>query len=92
VLIRADGRSAAGLAADPPRIKHVAVAALELIGARALDEERTFLGKVRLERAEIHDCGIGFDLTEVWIDGPGQIQRRRDRVLDVDADRQATIG
>ena len=84
-------------AADAARIEQaraVAVVAVhvEAEGAGALDEERPPLGEERLERVEVHDRRIGFDLAEVGIDRRGQRQPGRHRVLQVEPERAAGIG
>ena len=55
--------------------------------ARTLHEERPALGEERFERGQVHDRGIGFDLAEIRVDGAGEGQTRRQRVLHVDAER-----
>ena len=82
---------ATGRASDPARIEDRAVVALELVGARSLDEERAPLVEEGLERRQVHFGGIGFHLAEVRIDRAGERQRLRDRVLQVEADRAAGV-
>ena len=50
-----------------------------------------FSAEERLERTQVHDGRIGFDLTEVRVHGCRQIQSRRDGVLHVDADGQVMV-
>ena len=73
---------------------HCAVVAIdvELKRARPLDEERPPLLKERLERVEVDDRRIGFDLAEVGIGGRGQREPRPQRVLQVEPDRAGRIG
>src|SRR5439155_1791113 len=42
----------------------------------------------RLERGEVHDRRIGFDLAEVWIDRGVQSDVRRDADLEIPAPRE----
>ena len=58
----------------------------------ALDEERPPLLEERLERVEVDDRGIGFDLTEVGIHRRGQREARAQRVLQVESHRARRIG
>ena len=81
---------------DPPRVEKARAAAvvavhIEAEDARAFDEERTPLRKERFKGAEIDDRRVGFHLPEVGVDRRGQRQRRRDRVLHVEADRRARV-
>ena len=58
---------------------------------RPLGEERTLLGEERFELREIEHRRIDFHLAEVGIDRAGEPQRRRHRVLHVDAPRHAVV-
>ena len=87
-------RRAARRAADAPRIEEAAAAAVVAVQiegehAGAFDEERPALGEERLEAAQVHDRGIGFDLPEVGIHRRRQRDARAQRVLQVRARRCA---
>ena len=74
------------------RIVVVEVARLpegETVGV--LEEERTSLGEEDLERREVHDGRIGFDLAEVRVDGRGERKRQRELHAEVAADGQACV-
>src|SRR5688572_2806146 len=87
-----DSRITTRVSADATRVEDVAIPALELIRARAFDEEGTLLVEERLERAQIDDGGIGFDLSEIRVDGGVERQRRSDGVLEIGTDRRTGVG
>ena len=65
---------------------------LKLERARPFDEERPPLREERLERVEVDDRRIGFDLAEVGIRRGREREAGRQRVLQVEPDRAARIG
>ena len=90
-------RRAARRAANAPGVEQaaaVAVVAVEVEAedAGAFDEERPPLREERLERGQVDDGGIRFDLTEVGIHRAGQRQPGPQRVLQIEAERCVRIG
>ena len=89
---RALRRAADAARVEQARCTAVVAVHVELERARAFDEERPPLLEERLERVEVDDGGVGFDLAEVGIGRRGQREARAHRVLQVEADRAGRIG